>query len=285
MENHRTDHVGVVPPLFLGGPHKVSVTLIGAGGTGSHLLDGLAQLDRTIRLLGHNGLFVTVYDDDVVEPHNIGRQAFGFNDLGENKAHALIARVNRMWHTRWIASSNRFNPPDESAGMLGNIILTAVDHNATRNRIHELFRSGFSRPDLEVQQEHEEMLRTHYWVDVGNEKDFGQIVLGGKYLPDCVEVKQANTGSVYDEQDAGGPSCSAQESLAQQDLFINRIMAAHALDMIWNIFRKGVILRSAIYVNINQQTYSVRATKTTNNGTQKNVHEARKRTARVRRSK
>ena len=46
--------------------HPVTVNLIGAGGTGSQVLTCLARLDITLRALGHPGLFVTLYDPDIV---------------------------------------------------------------------------------------------------------------------------------------------------------------------------------------------------------------------------
>ena len=56
--------------------HPVTVNLIGAGGTGSQVLTCLARLDITLRALGHPGLFVTLYDPDIVTESNIGRQLF-----------------------------------------------------------------------------------------------------------------------------------------------------------------------------------------------------------------
>ena len=52
--------------------HPVTVNIIGAGGTGSQVLTGMARLDVTLRALGHPGLFVTVYDPDIVTDANIG---------------------------------------------------------------------------------------------------------------------------------------------------------------------------------------------------------------------
>lgn len=46
--------------------HPVTVNLIGAGGTGSQVLTCLARLDVALRGLGHPGLFVTLYDPDIV---------------------------------------------------------------------------------------------------------------------------------------------------------------------------------------------------------------------------
>lgn len=237
---------------------RLSITLVGAGGTGSQMLDGLARLDITLQQLGHPGIHVTVFDQDVVEPHNVGRQNFGFHDLGENKAHALVAGVNRRYNLDWSASHTRFNPPDETSGMHGNILITAVDDNATRNMIHKRFRKGFALHSLaRIQdQEHSEFLKTYYWLDLGNAKDYGQIVLGAHDLPDAVEVN----GAYEENGPKDEPTCSAVESLRMQDLFINQVMAAHALDMLWSLLRRGVIFKPIVYINIAQDRYAVRGT-------------------------
>ena len=85
--------------------HPVTVNIIGAGGTGSQVLTGMARLDVTLRALGHPGLFVTVYDPDIVTDANIGRQLFGPSDLGLNKSQCLVTRIKQ------IPSSTR--PPQE----------------------------------------------------------------------------------------------------------------------------------------------------------------------------
>lgn len=54
--------------------HPATVNIIGAGGTGSQVLTCMARLDVTLRALGHPGLFVTLYDPDIVTEANIGRQ-------------------------------------------------------------------------------------------------------------------------------------------------------------------------------------------------------------------
>ena len=54
---------------------EVSVAVIGAGGTGSQMLMGLAQLHTAMVALGHpGGLDVTVIDSDQVSEANVGRQ-------------------------------------------------------------------------------------------------------------------------------------------------------------------------------------------------------------------
>ena len=55
----------------------VNVLLVGAGGTGSRMLEKLVALHRALIAKGHPaGLEVTVVDPDTVSSANIGRQAF-----------------------------------------------------------------------------------------------------------------------------------------------------------------------------------------------------------------
>ena len=57
--------------------HPVTVNLIGAGGTGSQVLTCLARLDTALRGLGHPGLFVTLYDPDIVTEANMAVSCSG----------------------------------------------------------------------------------------------------------------------------------------------------------------------------------------------------------------
>ena len=46
--------------------HPVTVSVIGAGGTGSQVVTGLARMSVALQALGHPGLHVTVFDPDTV---------------------------------------------------------------------------------------------------------------------------------------------------------------------------------------------------------------------------
>jgi len=84
---HFTDNYLINPT------NPVTVTLIGAGGTGSQLLTALARMNHALVALGHAGLHVSLYDDDVVTEANLGRQLFADAELGQYKAAALINRI------------------------------------------------------------------------------------------------------------------------------------------------------------------------------------------------
>jgi hypothetical protein len=51
-----------------------------------------------------------------------------------------------------------------------------------------------------------------------------------------------------------GPSCSLQEALSRQDLFINQWMATCALEILWKMFRYGQIKVHGTFINLNTMT-------------------------------
>ena len=56
------------------------ITVIGVGATGSHLVMSLIELGFTD---------LVIYDDDIVEEHNLNNQAYEYCDLGSRKVNAL----------------------------------------------------------------------------------------------------------------------------------------------------------------------------------------------------
>ena len=67
----------VAPSHFF--TQRISIDVIGAGGTGSYLLSYLAQIHYLLRMVGGNDnpFDVTVWDRDTVSETNVGRQNSG----------------------------------------------------------------------------------------------------------------------------------------------------------------------------------------------------------------
>ena len=114
--------------------HPVTVNLIGAGGTGSQVLTCLARLDTALRGLGHPGLFITVYDSDIVTEANIGRQLFSPSDIGLNKAQCLVTRMNNFFGNDWKAVPDIYPAAlkDARRDNLANITITCTDNIKSR---------------------------------------------------------------------------------------------------------------------------------------------------------
>lgn len=87
------------PPVALPIPpdRPLAVTLVGCGGTGSHLAETLARLAHHARASGAPPVYLTFVDGDTVCPKNVGRQRFAQADVGRNKAQVLAARLSSVF--------------------------------------------------------------------------------------------------------------------------------------------------------------------------------------------
>ena len=72
----------------------VRIVMIGAGGTGGHIVPHLYRLLHTL----DRPVEVILADGDMVEKKNLVRQNFIASDLGKNKAQALAERYLSLIH-------------------------------------------------------------------------------------------------------------------------------------------------------------------------------------------
>jgi len=223
---------------------QIKVLVVGAGGTGSQVAQGLAPLHGALIALGHpKGLDVTLMDPSKVREANIGRQPYYSADVGQPKAHALATRINAQY------SSQGFTMASVVTGDIEHIacsqfrrydfIISCVDTKAARSTIHQITRSS----------------RSLIWLDTGNRADDGQVVMG--VCEDRNGVTIPTVADLYPEiidlsvPDDNAPSCSVEEALAKQSLFVNREIALHALDMLSRFLRAGLTHHARI-INLAQ---------------------------------
>lgn len=147
--------------------HPVTVNIIGAGGTGSQVLTCMARLDVTLRALGHPGLFVTLYDPDIVTEANIGRQLFGPMDLGLNKAQCLVTRINNFFGNDWKAEARLYPSvlKEVKRDEIANITITCTDNIKSRldlwNVLGKVPPSSYTDNNTPL-----------YWMDFREHTDF-----------------------------------------------------------------------------------------------------------------
>jgi len=228
---------------------RVKIYLVGAGGSGSQVLSGLARLHLAMRSLGHpGGLDVTVFDSDTVSTSNIGRQLFYQTDVGLNKAVVLVHRLNVAFGLDWKAWPGRFGK-NLSGGEFStpDILISCVDTAASRREIAAILDGNFQHL---------------YWLDLGNDTCTGQVVLGEPRrsgerqkrtkdcmrLPTVMELFPELLDPTIPEDDT--PTCSLAEALEHQELFICQSVATHALQMLWGLFRYGGQEFSAQFINL-----------------------------------
>lgn len=161
-------------------------------------------------------------------------------------------RSNRFFGTSWKAIEKPFNAAtvkDRAA-----IYISCVDTAAARFEIAEVLNG------ISLQRHYSDMPR--YWMDFGNGKDTGQVILstiGSIEQPTSKRYETVESLPFVTEEfaklllqgDANDlPSCSLAESLEKQDLFINGALAQVGCSLLWQLFRNGMIIQRGIFLNL-----------------------------------
>ena len=209
---------------------RVRVIVVGCGGTGSAVAAGLPYLHQAMLAWGHpHGLHVTLVDGDKISRTNCIRQPFSESEVGLYKATVLATRINLFWGLDWEGVPEFM---DEGWRSETDILIGCVDTRKSRRMI--ISTSAYEN--------------CHYWLDIGNNADSGQFVLGqpensktrelqsrlrtvAELFPEIIDPK-------LDRKDKL-PSCSAVEALDRQEPFINQALAYQALAMLARLFRYG----------------------------------------------
>lgn len=223
------------------GKGGINVLLVGCGGNGAQMLMGLASLDAALRAISSRSLHVTVVDDDTVSEANLGRQPFYRCDVGASKARTLTERINIAHGLDWRAVHGR---APAAIGLDGiDLLISCVDTAAARRALGAVLVEGRSAP--------------RYWMDLGNRATDGQFLVGcpepayGKAanrLPTVLEYFPELADESVAEDDA--PSCSVAEALERQSLFVNRVVASHALALLFDLLGRGSIGHAGAFVNL-----------------------------------
>jgi len=238
--------------------NPITINVIGAGGTGSKLITALMEMDHSLLELGHAGLFVRLWDDDIITNANLGRQRFSECETGLHKSVALVNRINRCEGTNWKAETRKFER--DSLGRLpehaqATIYITCVDNVQARFGVAEILK------ELSNRRYHRD--EPKYWLDFGNSQHTGQVILstiGEIQQPNSEKYETvANLPFVTDEygellkqseQSDDTPSCSLAEALEKQDLYINSSLTQMGCSLLWNLFRRGMTEYKGFFHNL-----------------------------------
>ena len=222
--------------------HKVRVLVVGCGGNGSAIAAGLPYLHQALLVYGHpEGLHVTLLDPEVISPTNCVRQPFSRSEVGLYKSVVLANRLNLFWGVDWEGIPERLNPKRKITGV--DIVIGCVDTRASRSAIAKCV---------------EDWSEVDYWLDLGNNANSGQFVLGeplnrrnrrkrlrlrtiSELFPEVIEGELDRDGQ---------PSCSAAEALERQEPFVNPTLANHALALLARLFRYGTISYHGAFVGL-----------------------------------
>ena len=109
----------------------VPVVVVGVGGIGSGVLMGLAKMGVSN---------ITVYDDDLLENHNIPNQFYTNDSIGMPKVHAAYEIANKFSPDEIKIKINSEKAEGSTVIDDGSIVIFAMDSLKARN---ELFTSRF----------------------------------------------------------------------------------------------------------------------------------------------
>ena len=200
---------------------RPSVVIVGCGGTGAFLAESIC------RLFTGRPAEITLIDHDTVEPHNLLRQAFFQEDVGNYKSKALATRLSKAYNRPIGYSILPFTPksniPQLEQYSSNTILIGCVDNaDARRAMDHAISR------------------HPAWLIDAGNGFTWGQILIGNgspnvKYdsafkddtcfwLPSPVSQRpDILTTPSHTPPDM---DCAAALDLTDQDPTINQMMAS-----------------------------------------------------------
>ena len=251
--------VHFVDSALINPTNPITVNLIGAGGTGSQVLTALARMNHALSELNHAGLSVRLWDDDVISEANLGRQLFAESEMGLHKSVALINRANRFFGTNWKAETQKFQKDDLGKlqnNMKSEIYISCVDSVKSRFEIAEILN------ELKMDKSYYRN-QCKYWMDFGNSKFTGQVLLstiGNIKQPNSKKYETMESLPFITEEfgellkiselEDDTPSCSLAEALEKQDLFINSTLAQMGSSLLWSLFRNGLIENRGFFLNL-----------------------------------
>ena len=181
----------------------------------------MPYLHQALLAYGHpEGLHVTLLDPDVISPTNCVRQPFSQSEIGLYKSVVLANRLNLFWGLDWEGIPERLDPKRRLDGV--DIVIGCVDTRKARAAIAKCA---------------EDWSEVDYWLDLGNNADSGQFVLGEplnrrnrRHRLRLRTVSELFPEVIQADLDGDGlPSCSAAEALDRQEPFVNPTLANHAL--------------------------------------------------------
>ena len=247
------NRIHIAPNYFFNPTHPITISLIGVGGTGSLLLARLARIDYALRQTGHPGLHVKAFDQDIVEPINIGRQLFSPSDLGTNKAVCSLTKINNAFGLQW--EGIPLNAMAVGEDIKSNIIITCVDNSEYRLALSNALKYPYEGYEYKT---------IFYWMDLGNSRNTGQFILGSLFEEDrkleseFIEPVQKLITIIdlfpnleeHDTEILQGNGCAYVDKLMEQSLFINDVLVAHASDCLFKLLLNRELSIHGGFVNL-----------------------------------
>ena len=249
--------------------------VVGAGGTGSFAVPAIARLIYELKQQQNKSAEMLIVDPDVVENGNIPRSNFCFAEVGRYKAQTLAERVSTAWGIETSFSCDRFDPEKHIKSSTSDyrsltIIVGCVDNHLARREMHRALDENRSYGDAS----------RVWWIDGGNGKISGQVLLGSTTKSLKVEQYFAGTSICralpspsLQQPDLLQPekleakseaSCPERIRLGEQGLNVNQRVAIEIVEILSSLLLTRDLRRFAVYFELESGTtrslYSTLAT-------------------------
>lgn len=190
--------------------------VIGAGGTGSHLMHALVQYATTFP----GGGVIHIWDADEVEPKNLQRQLFYPHEVGVHKAEAFAKRWPNVCvaHTEYVGEDNI-----ERVVRDDDVVLICADNMAVRRVINDRAKT----------------LENVVVINGGNEEISGSVqyfeMNRSKPFTPPLDFNSPEFDPANDEVDRSALSCAEIAELpgGEQTIVANQTAAALMMAALW----------------------------------------------------
>ncbi len=239
--------------------------VVGAGGTGSFIVPAIARLIYELKQQQNKSAEMLIVDPDIVEANNIPRSNFCFAEVGRFKSQTLAERVAKAWGIETSFSCEKFDAEKHLKSSNSDyrnltIIVGCVDNYMARREMHRA---------LDEYPNYGEQSRI-WWIDGGNGKASGQVLLGSttkrlkpeQYFtgtsicralpapslqhPDLLEPEKVEA--------RGDASCPERVRLGEQGLNINQRVAMEMAETLTGMVLTRSLKRFALYFDLESGT-------------------------------
>ncbi|MGE3466341.1 MAG: ThiF family adenylyltransferase [Pyrinomonadaceae bacterium] len=248
---------------------KLRIVQVGAGGTGSFAALAIARLMYELKESG-KAADLLIVDHDRVESGNIPRSNFCAAEIGSFKAQSLAKRITLAWGLECHYANEVFEADVHLKQSSGDyraltVIVGCVDNHHARREIHRAVEQlqGYQTNDAP----------NIWWVDAGNGKCSGQVLIGSttKRLkpenhfvgssicrslptpsiihPDLLEAEKKSRS-----EEIKWLSCPDRIRLGEQSLNINQRVAVEVTEMLSEMFLTRSLKRFATYFDLETGT-------------------------------
>lgn len=249
---------------------KLRIILVGAGGTGSFAALAIARLVYELREQGRV-VELSIIDPDRVESGNIPRSNFCAAEIGRLKAQTLAERITSAWGLDVGYACERFDAEKHLKQSSSDyrqltMLVGCVDNHFARRELHRTLD--------EFQGYRVSEAPNIWWIDAGNGKFSGQVVLGSttKRLkaedhfvgssicrslpaptllhPELLEDQE----SVTKRKVEPALSCPERVRLGEQSLNVNQRVAVEIAEMLTALLLTNSLRRFRTYFDLESGT-------------------------------